>query len=165
MASSTSFRSPCENPASQQKQRSIPRHRDRGRHTRTCRAEWQQCGQVQGAKRAKQLCSMLVARSGTDLWPLMPAASPGEQARTTKTVITTTQHVHVTSSRKPKTHFECTRLFAHAPLHTRTLTQTQIRSGTATQIAFALPKRKPLLGLLEVAGGEEEDIHVACSLA
>ena len=41
-----------------------------------------------------------------------------------KTGITTKQHLHVTSSRKPKTHFECTHLFAHTPLHTRTLTHT-----------------------------------------
>ena len=38
--------------------------------------------------------------------------------------------------------------------HTHSQTQTHI--GTATQIAFASPKRKPLLGLLEVAGREEE---------
>ena len=53
-----------------------------------------------------------------------------------KTGITTKQHLHVTSSRKPKTHFECTRLFAHTPLHTRTLTQTQTYNGTATQLAL-----------------------------
>ena len=76
--------------------------------------------------------------------------------KNSKTVITTKRHLNVTSSRKPKTHFECTRLFAHTPLHTRTLTQTQTHNGTATQLALCFAQAETFGGLLEVAGREEE---------
>ena len=93
-------------------------------------------------KEAKQRCSMLAVRSETNLLPLVPTASPGEQAKTTKAVIATKQHLHVTSSRRPKSTLSAG---AHTDIRTH--------DGMATRIAFASPKHKPLLGLLEVAAG------------
>ena len=95
-------------------------------------------------KEAKQRCSMLAVRSETNLWPLVPTASPGVQVKSTKAERTTKQHVNVTSSRKPKS-----TLSAGAHTHIRT-------HNGMTQTFVGPPRGR---------GREEGHIHVACSLA
>ena len=164
MASSTSFRSSCENPAPQQKRSNITHARthapNRHTDTQTHRHKQTQTGlsgnnvvrcKVQRGKAALQHVGCSFGNEPFASSAHCVAWGAGENNK---------------SSDSNKTAFACDfQSKAKSTLSAGAHTDIRTHDGMATRIAFASPKHKPLLGLLEVAGREEGHIHVACSLA